>query len=295
MNDSDNSQVYQAESAAPGSAVITKKKIVLGLAALGVAGAVSWASWLALSGSGNSGVSPVANAFAGSSAGPDRQVASINGVTITEMELGGLLQAGVDKAIVVDRYINKVIAAEMGKKLYQQESESLVRAAEREVLATFYTNKRLEELRKAVSAEDIKSFYGKNVLDDNYKQWRVSYYLTTDGKDMEQTLQKMKEGDRDALKQLKPLAEQGDQFARVDVEVDVAQGVEVAELLADVADLDAHGASRDRTGRSGGRSAAAFISRSCFHSATDLITSVTRASRASSEATAKAATDWYSL
>jgi hypothetical protein len=38
-------------------------------------------------------------------------------------------------------------------------------------------------------------------------------------------------------------AEQRDQFARGDVEADVAQRVEVAELLADVADFDAHGSS----------------------------------------------------
>jgi hypothetical protein len=48
-------------------------------------------------------------------------------------------------------------------------------------------------------------------------------------------------------------------------------------------------------GRSGGISEAAFMSRSCFHSAADLMARVTTASSASSEATAKAATDWYSL
>jgi len=48
-------------------------------------------------------------------------------------------------------------------------------------------------------------------------------------------------------------------------------------------------------GRSGGSSAIAFISRSWRHSMTDLITSVTSARMASSEATANAATDWYSL
>jgi hypothetical protein len=36
-------------------------------------------------------------------------------------------------------------------------------------------------------------------------------------------------------------AEQRDQFARLDVEVHVVQRPEVAELLADVADFDAHG------------------------------------------------------
>lgn len=213
MNDSDNSQVYQAESAAPGSAVITKKKIVLGLAALGVAGAVSWASWLALSGSGNSGVSPVANAFAGSSAGPDRQVASINGVTITEMELGGLLQAGVDKAIVVDRYINKVVAAEKGREMYVEEAKAALRAAEREVLSTLYTTKRMEELRKAVTDAEVKAYYDANVLDDNFKQWKVSYYLSTDPRDVQQTLERLKKGEKEAADQLKPLIEQGDGFA----------------------------------------------------------------------------------
>ncbi|MNU06989.1 hypothetical protein D3C72_2523830 [compost metagenome] len=48
-------------------------------------------------------------------------------------------------------------------------------------------------------------------------------------------------------------------------------------------------------GRSGGNSAAAFMSCSLRHSAIDLMTRVTRASNASSEAAAKAATDWYSL
>jgi hypothetical protein len=51
----------------------------------------------------------------------------------------------------------------------------------------------------------------------------------------------------------------------------------------------------DTGGRSGGISAASFISRSCRHSTTDLMTSVTRANSASNEATANAATDWYSL
>lgn len=213
MNDSDNSQVYHAESAVQGSAVITKKKIVLGLAALGVAGAVSWASWLALSGSGNSGVSPVANAFAGSSAGPDRQVASINGVTITEMELGGLLQAGVDKAIVVDRYINKVVAAEKGREMYVEEAKAALRAAEREVLSTLYTTKRMEELRKAVTDAEVKAYYDTNVLDDNFKQWKVSYYLSTDPRDVQQTLERLKKGEKEAADQLKPLIEQGDGFA----------------------------------------------------------------------------------
>mgnify|MGYP006173763715 CR=1 FL=1 len=93
--------------------------------------------------------------------------------------------------------------------------------------------------------------------------------------------------------------EQGQQLARADVQADVVQRVEAAEMLGDVLDGDAHDASfRIRVagaGRSGGSSAAARSSRSWRHSTMVLMTSVTMASRASSEATAKAATDWYSL
>ena len=104
-------------------------------------------------------------------------------------------------------------------------------------------------------------------------------------------------------------AEQREQFARSDVEVDVAQGLERAEVLVDVADFNAHGVlsgavqwgalavavCKGGVGRSGGSSARALSSLSMRHSATDLMASVTSASRASSEATANAATDWYSL
>lgn len=171
------------------------------------------AGWMAFGGQ-NAKADKLNPSTATQSTGPSAEltVAKVDGQTVSELEIANLLGAGVDRAIALDRYINKVIAAERGRKMYEKESTALTRAAEREVLATLYTSRRLEELRKAVSAEDVKAFYAKNVLDENFKTWKVSYYLTTEGKDMEQTLQKMKEGDRDALKQLKPLAEQGDQF-----------------------------------------------------------------------------------
>lgn len=174
-----------------------------------------------LGGASASSVSPigVANAAtgkdkaAGFSANASNQVvAKVDGQTVSELEISSLTANGIDKAIAVDRYINKVIAAEQARKLYKGESESMIRAAEREVLATLYTTKRLEELRKSITPEEIKEFYSRNVVDENFKQWRVAYYLTVDPKDMDSTLQKMRQGDKDALKQLKPLAEQGDNF-----------------------------------------------------------------------------------
>jgi len=192
-----------------------KQKLTLGVAALGLVGLVSWAGWTAFQGSSSPSVSPVASAFAaGDSSGQsDRQVASINGMKITEMELGGMLQSGVDRAIVIDRYINKVVAAERGREMYVDEAKAALRAAEREVLSTLYTTKRMEELRKAVSDDDVKAYYDANVLDQNFQQWKVSYYLSNDQNDVQQTLDKLKKGDKDALDQLKPLVEQGDGYA----------------------------------------------------------------------------------
>ena len=194
-----------------------KKKITLAVAALGLLGVVSWAGWTAFSGqsSQSAAVSPVGNAFAaaGGSAQGDRQVATINGMKITEMELGGLLQSGVDRAIVIDRYINKVVAAERGREMYVDEAKAALRAAEREVLATLYTTKRLDELRKAVTEQEITAYYDTNVLDQNFQQWKVSYYLSNNPADIQDTLVKLKKGEKEALEQLKPLIEQGDGYA----------------------------------------------------------------------------------
>ncbi len=193
-----------------------KQKLTLGVAALGLVGLVSWAGWTAFQGPSNPSVSPVASAFAaGDSSGQsDRQVASINGMKITEMELGGMLQSGVDRAIVIDRYINKVVAAERGREMYVEEAKAALRAAEREVLSTLYTTKRIGcKTNGKCGKDDVKAYYDANVLDQNFQQWKVSYYLSNDQNDVQQTLEKLKKGDKDALDQLKPLVEQGDGYA----------------------------------------------------------------------------------
>lgn len=144
-------------------------------------------------------------------------VAKVNGRTVTEGEIQGVVQAGVDKAIVVDRYINKVLAAEMGRERYAKEAESVIQAAEREVLSTLYTTRRMDEIRKSITDEQIKDFYDKNVLDENFKLWKVSYYLSGDNNDIQNTLKAMKDGESKALAQLKPLVETGDGFAVANV------------------------------------------------------------------------------
>ena len=74
--------------------------------------------------------------------------------------------------------------------------------------------------------------------------------------------------------------EQSDQFACADLQAYVIHGGKVAELLADIANLDAHACSPRMP---------------AFSSMIFFATSVTTATRLNSEATAKAAAKLYSL
>lgn len=192
-----------------------RTKLIMGTAGLALIGVVGWAGYTVFGDSGSSAaaVSPVANANAAAAKGSDQVLASINGMKITEMEVSGLLQQGVDKAIVIDRYINKVVAAELGREMYSAEAKATLQAAEREVLSTLYTTRRMEELRKSISDEQVKDYYEANVLDQNFQLWKVSYYLSADAADVQKTLASLKKGEKEAEEQLKPLVEQGDGFA----------------------------------------------------------------------------------
>lgn len=217
MNDMNtlNEEFSQPAQTVSTSAANMRNKVIMGAAGLALVGVVGWAGVTVFggSGSGSSTVSPLANANASTSKGSDEVLASINGMKITEMEVSGLLQQGVDKAIVLDRYINKVIAAELGREMYSAEATATLQAAEREVLSTLYTTRRMEELRKSIGDEQVKNYYDANVLDQNFQLWKVSYYLSTDATDVQKTLASLKKGEKEAEAQLKPLIEQGDGFA----------------------------------------------------------------------------------
>ena len=86
--------------------------------------------------------------------------------------------------------------------------------------------------------------------------------------------------------------EQGHQLAARHVEAHVVEGDEVAERLAQMTDLDAHAAILSGGGTTSVCSAAA---RCCRHSTRLLRARVTKASRVSTEATAKLAAKAYSL
>jgi hypothetical protein len=137
----------------------------------------------------------------------DRVVANVNGVDINESEVLPIMAAGVDRAVAIDRYINKVLAAQLAEKEYQKDAEVALRAAEREVLSTLYMQKRTQAVNDGVTDDEIKSYYDKNVRDEDYKRYKLRYYLTQDVTDGENIAKAILNKERDALAKLKYMKE----------------------------------------------------------------------------------------
>ncbi|WP_370260691.1 peptidyl-prolyl cis-trans isomerase [Limnobacter sp.] len=190
-----------------------QKRTWLVMGGVGLGLTVLWGAATAWQGGGANAGAAGNNTASNREQQTDVVLASINGQRVTEFEIAGLLQSGVDRAIVVDRYINKVIAAEKGRSLYPEDAVAALRAAEREVLSTLYTTRRMEELRASVTDQQVQDFYNKNVLDQNFQLWKVSYYLSGSEDDAAKFLDGLKKNDKDAAAQLKPLVEQGDGYA----------------------------------------------------------------------------------
>ncbi|MCQ8897575.1 peptidylprolyl isomerase [Limnobacter humi] len=192
-------------------------KSVLKWSVVGVTcAALLWGGWAvtgAKTWSGVTSASAATKASGPQDPEPTTVVAVVNGQKVVDSEIRGLINSGVDRAIVIDRYINKVLAAERGRELYSKEADATLKAAEREVLATLYTTRRIQELRDAVTDEQIQDYYKTNVRDENFKLFKVSYYLSGQINDAQTVLKNLKDGDSKALAQLKPLIEQGDGYA----------------------------------------------------------------------------------
>ena len=143
---------------------------------------------------------------------PQKVVVKVDGEAVFQNEIEDLIQTGIDRAIVVDRMINKVIAAQKGKLAYPAETQLALKLAEREVLSTIYTTKRLQELRENVSEQDIAHYYSAQIKDENFKLWKVSYYLSQDPQDIQLTAEKLRNADPKALAQMLALTTENEGY-----------------------------------------------------------------------------------
>lgn len=118
--------------------------------------------------------------FIASSAPQSQVVAVVNGKSITEVDISEMLLSGADRAVAVDRAVNKAIAAELAQKVYAKDADSTLRAVERDVLSRVYISKRTDELRKSVSGSEIKAFYDKEIDTKSFSEYKVSAFITQD-------------------------------------------------------------------------------------------------------------------
>lgn len=148
-------------------------------------------------------LAPVANKVA----------ASVNGQAIYDSELAPALAQGVDRAIAVDRYVNKALAAELARKLYDKDAQEALRGAEREVLSQLYVAKMTEKFRAGLAESELKAFYDTNVKVEDYTGYKVRFLTTQDEKEAGEVTSAIAAGKiKDVEQRFKSVKEGGDGF-----------------------------------------------------------------------------------
>ena len=139
-------------------------------------------------------------------------VASVDGAEITEAELLPFLNAGLDKAIAIDRAINKVVAANTADKLYKTVSKSAMQSDKNDILANVYVNERSTEVRNAVTEADIKQFYQERVKVEDFTTMRLRFFVSVDPKEAQEVYDGVGRGDKEAMAKLTFVKKDGDHF-----------------------------------------------------------------------------------
>ena len=141
-----------------------------------------------------------------------RVLAEVNGKSITAEEVAPALQSGLDRAVAVDRYVTRLLAAEAASEMYPDAAKAAKAAAEREVLANLYLNRRGAELLQAVTDADIAKFYKEQVRDADYAAYKLNYYLTQDDLDAAAMERNIAADDAEAKAKFVPVSREGDGF-----------------------------------------------------------------------------------
>ena len=169
------------------------------------------------------------NAVAGSAI--TRVVATVDGAEITEAELAPFLNAGLDKAIAIDRAINKVVAANSADKLYRQVSKSAMQSAKNEILANVFVNQRSVEVREGVSEADVRTFYQDRVKLEDFTTFKLRFFVSVDGKEAQDEFDGIGRADKDAMARLAFVKKDGDHYMNA-AEVPYGLGAAIKKLKA---------------------------------------------------------------
>lgn len=160
-----------------------------------------------------------------------RIVASVDGADISEAELLPFLNVGLDRAVAVDRAINKLVAANGADKMYRQASKSALQSARNDILANVFINQRATELRESVSEADIKTFYETRVKADDFTAFRLKYFVSVDAKEAQDVYDGLGRGERESLAKLVFAKKEGEHYMSA-AEVPYGLGVAIKLLKA---------------------------------------------------------------
>lgn len=133
-------------------------------------------------------VSPAENTKSVSSA-----VAEVNGVILTNADMNPYLLQGVDRAIAVDRAINKALAAELAEKEFRAESQAAMEAARRDVAAGIYLSKKSEQISKTLTDNEIAARYEILVKDADFNAYKVKVAIAATAQESEDLTKKSEE------------------------------------------------------------------------------------------------------
>ena len=160
-----------------------------------------------------------------------RVVATVDGADITEAELVPFLNAGLDKAVAVDRAINKVVAANSADRLYKQVSKSAMQSAKNEILANVFVTERSQEVRNSVTDADVKSFYQERVKVEDFTTFRLRFFVSVDAREAQEVYDGVGRGEKEAMAKMTYVKKDGDHYLNA-AEVPYGLGAAVKKLKA---------------------------------------------------------------
>lgn len=166
-----------------------------------------------------------------SAATGSKVVATVDGADITEADLMPLLNTGMDKAVAVDRAINKVVAANNADRLYKQVARSAMQSARNDILANVFVNERQQEVRKAVTDADLKAFYEERVKTEDFTLFRLRFFVSVDAKEAQDLSEAVGRSDKEAMAKMAFVKKDGDHYLRAG-EVPYGLGAAIKKLKA---------------------------------------------------------------
>lgn len=145
---------------------------------------------------------------------PRKIAATVDDQFIYEDELKPAIQGGIDRAIALDRAINRLVTARNAKARYASEAQQAIDTATREILSQLYLQKTTQRLSDAVTEQDIKSWYDRKITVDDYREYLATYVLTASAEEANSTAADANRGDKKTLARFKSVADQGDQWLK---------------------------------------------------------------------------------